>query len=189
MTLKIGHAAGAQRGAVKSMLDTLCPQGNWQVAVDGTVTPGNPEFCSDPLDGPHSRVCLCKIIQSPRSATIEIRADLRAAGGGRTLMDNPDDATNGSGTDVDVHVENRDRWEFFDAANNKVVSDPDWMILGHELCGHARGDMEGNHPEWRPGKPGYRPDWHDDAIAREDELRDEHNMDRRGNLPIRMKTP
>jgi hypothetical protein len=29
----------------------------------------------------------------------------------------------------------------------------------------------GTHPEWRPGKPGYKPNWHDDAIKKENEVR------------------
>jgi hypothetical protein len=102
--------------------------------------------------------------------TIVIREDLESFGGGRTDDDVPDDTSNGKGSDETVNVEKRNRWHVRDAKGN-WVDDPDWVILGHELCGHAVPGALGRHPEWRPTKKGYDPNWHARAFEAEDAIR------------------
>lgn len=123
--------------------------------------------------------CICEAIRggdNGKTITIEINNNLRAAGGGKTTDDVPDDTANGNGSDETVEIENQDRWRVRRKDNNQWVDEPDWIILAHELCGHAVPGVNGTHPEWRPGKPGYRRNWHDEAFDREDTIRDQAGL-------------
>src|SRR6266540_6446706 len=68
------------------------------------------------------------------------------------------------------------------------TDEPDWLILGHELCGHAVPGASGSHPEWRPGKKGYDPAWHLQAFEHEDDLRESFGLPRLGEHSPSLKS-
>ena len=174
MTLKLKDPPGAVRDAVRDMLKKICPEADIQVADDGTVSTKEADFCTKKTEIPLPKgcTCVCEAIRSAKTITIVVQDDLSAHGGGRTDDAKPNDTVNGTGSDETVNIENKNRWRLDkkDAGGN-FIDDPDWIILAHELCGHAVPGSKGTHPEWRPGKPGYKPNWHDDAINKENEVR------------------
>jgi hypothetical protein len=107
------------------------------------------------------------MLDSPRTVTVRVDAAWAKTGGGGITRDaTADDTANGKGSDETVYVDNQ----------GACAPHPDWIILAHELCGHAPPGMQGTHPEWRPGRPGYDPKWHQKAIDAEHRIRDEHGL-------------
>jgi hypothetical protein len=176
LTLK--DPAGAKRDAVRDMLKKICPEADIQVADNGTVSAKDANFCKredPPLKG--SCKCVCRAIASTRTITISVADDLSATGGGRTTFPNDDNFKNGTGSDADIQVENKDRWRLDKKdQHGEWIDDPDWIILAHELCGHAVPVTAGTHPESRPGKPGYTRSWHDDAVQKENGTRSDRGI-------------
>jgi hypothetical protein len=124
--------------------------------------------------------CICRLLTFGRTVTVGVRHDLSAFGGGLTIPSNADDAVNGRGSDQRVFVENRNRYRQRQRDTGAWMDVQDWVILAHELCGHALPAGEGNHPEARPGKPGYSPRWHSRSEQAEDDIRSEHGLPPRG---------
>lgn len=172
MPLKLGDPPGATRDSIRDMFREICPEADWQVAQDGTVAPRDQVFCESLATqmSPGCR-CICLLIGSARTVTVTVADDLSASGGGRTLPANWDDYSNGTGSDTAVNVENRNRYRQRRLDNGDWIDVPDWIILAHELCGHALPTTKGDHPEARPGKPGYKLDWHRQSEQAEDEIR------------------
>lgn len=155
------------RNSVLDMLRTICPEADLAVDPDGTVRVKDAQVCTEEFYQAHrSCRCICHLIMFDRTVTIRVNAARAAVGnGGMTVDANEDDTANGTGSDETVFVDNRFRF-----------AEPDWIILAHELCGHALPGMRGNHPEWRPGRPGFTPDWHKRAIEAENEVRRGHGL-------------
>lgn len=160
------------------MLKKICPEAGIQVAANGIVS-AKTNFCSK-ADLLSSCKCICAAISSTKTIDVVVQADLSQWGGGRTDDANPDDTVNGVGSNETVNIENQNRWRLDkkDGAGN-WIDDPDWIILAHELCGHAVPGTKGTHPEWRPGKPGYKADWHNDAIDKENAVRNDRGVPER----------
>lgn len=135
---------------------------------DGIVKLRNTAVCAEESpEALRSCLCICRLIASERIVSIMINAVRAAAGsGGITVDANEEDTVNGRGSDETIYIDNR----------NRFPPPPDWIILAHELCGHALPGMLGNHPEWRRGRPGYAPDWHQHAIEAENEIRLERGL-------------
>jgi hypothetical protein len=172
--LKLKDPAGKNRDSILEMLKKICPEANLEVAGDGTVSTKDADFCTKKRETPllNACKCLCTAIGPGKTTTIVVRDDLSAWGGGRTDDASPDDTANGKGSDETVNIENQNRWRLDKKdKDGNWIDDPDWIILAHELCGHAVPGAKGTHPEWRPSKPGYKPNWHDDAIKKENEIR------------------
>lgn len=53
------------------------------------------------------------------------------------------------------------------------MEQPNWLVLGHELCGHARLMASGTHPADTPPKHGGRTD-HDVTVGEENKIASEH---------------
>jgi hypothetical protein len=179
LPIKLKDPAGKNRDSVLDMLKKVCPEANLQAAADGTISTKAKDFCTQNREIPlsNSCKCICAAVGSTKTITIVIKDDLSAWAGGRTDVDNPDDAVNGKGSEVTVNIENKSRWRLDKKyRDGNWIEDPDWIILVHELCGHAIPDTKGNHPEWRPTKPGYRPNWHDDAISKENDVRGDRGI-------------
>lgn len=183
MTLKLGDPAGAKRDSARDMLKNICPEADLQVADEGTVTTKEADFCTRRREKPLSPgcKCICDAIGAGKTITILVQDDLSAFGGGRTDDAVPDDTANGKGSDETVNIENKNRWRAKDPKTDNWVDDPDWVILAHELCGHAVPGAKGTHPEWRPGRKGYDPNWHDSAFNAEDEIREENGLPKLGS--------
>ncbi len=181
MALKLKDPAGASRDAVRDMLKKICPEADVQVADDGTVSTKEADFCTGAREQPlpKSCKCLCDAIRSGKTIGIVVKDDLSATGGGRTDDAKPDDTVNGKGSDETVNIENKNRWRLDKKDHGNFIDDPDWIILAHELCGHAVPGTNGTHPEWRPGKAGYTRNWHDDAIKEENEVRKDRGIPER----------
>lgn len=179
MPIKLKDPAGENRDSVVAMLNRICPEAEIQVGNEGVVSARQVDFCTKLREMPLSNACkcICVAIGLIKTITIVVSDDLSAWAGGRTDVSNPADATNGKGSDVTVNIENKARWRLDKKdKDNDWIDDPDWIILAHELCGHAVPDAKGSHPEWRPSKPGYKPNWHDDAIKKENEVRGDRGL-------------
>lgn len=180
MTLRLADPEGTRRDTALAMLRQLCPAAELSADADGFVAPVRQTFCSEGGAASHGCRCICAAVAARRTITIRVRDDLSTFGGGRTDDAEPDNTTNGVGSDEVVNVEHQNRWRVRDPATDVWIDDPDWIILGHELCGHAVPGANGMHPEWRPGKKGYDPAWHAQAFEREDELRESFGLPRLG---------
>ncbi|MCI0692045.1 hypothetical protein L0337_08580 [candidate division KSB1 bacterium] len=182
MSLKIDETSGANRNAICDMLRHIYPEANFIVADDGSVVPRNLDFCTQVLE--HDDLagckCCCKIIGSNNTVRIKVSEDLKAHGGGRTIAANNDDSVNGAGSDQTVEIEVKNRYGQRRFDTREWLDVPDWLILAHELCGHALPGINGYEQEWRPGKPGYRKDWHRASELIEDDLRKELGLPPRG---------
>lgn|ERR1043166_810604 len=159
---------GTTRRSILDMLRMICPEADLAVDADGTVKVGNLRACQQEFYTEHrSCRCICFAIMFERTTTIRVNAARAAAGnGGLTVDDNEDNTVNGTGSDETVFIDNR----------NRYAPHPDWIILAHELCGHALPGMRGDHPEFRPGRPGFNPNWHQQAMDAENEVRREHGL-------------
>jgi hypothetical protein len=178
---------------ILKMLRTICPEAEFDInPEDNTVKVGKAPVCRDPPNG--CCRCICHLISFERTVTINIRLNLAAAPwlGGRTTPANWDDGVRrdgerGPGTDSEVEVESRDRWNAARETDpTDFVPDPDWAILAHELCGHALPLMRGDHPEPREDHAGYRPDNHRQAEAMHNACREAHGLPR---IDVTARTP
>lgn len=158
--------ATTNAAAVQLWLTTLCPGGGWTVDA-GTGVVGSPDranFCAArPVAGvAHfstsgartSCGCLCELTAAG-STDVRLHAadfvalpsgpfDVNAAGEGRTR---PADPAAGR-PEVNVGVSGLEFTGIRGAGDtapltagvgaNQVLRDPPWLILGHEMCGHAR---------------------------------------------------
>jgi hypothetical protein len=186
MPLKLGDPPGATRDSIRDMLREICPEADWQVTQDGTVAPRDPGFCESPMtreavtQSPAGCRCICSLVESAKTITVTVVDDLSSSGGGRTIPASWDDYSNGTGSDATVNIENRNRYRQRRPDSGDWIDVPDWIILAHELCGHALPTAKGDHREARPGKPGYKPDWHRQSEQAEDAIRQARGLPLRG---------
>lgn len=164
----------------QSYLQTLCAAGS--MAVDGTsgvVSFGTADFCPTPYPadfvGPPAPAlsdlsstptgcnCLCTMINSATTYTI-------------VIDDNSWPHT--SGTVVTAPSPNSEKiWGTATKSGATSAIDP-WLVLGHELCGHAYLDEMGLPDDnVTRGEGG-----HQETVARENLLRGEHGIEERGGF-------
>jgi hypothetical protein len=160
-------------------LDRLCPEGNVQVdaktgvvTVDGTV-------CGGKSKTPTGCDCLCHMIGSANKWKIEITD----TGWPYTKFDShskAEDPNRGSGGTVTAPSPNDPR-EFGTATVSGALlkTDP-WLVLGHELCGHAWMGDQGLHgpDEAQPRGEGG----HQATVKRENLIRAEQGIELRGSF-------
>ena len=181
------------RDTVFNYLKSICSAGNVAITAGGEVSVPS-YFCSSasyPPDfvGPIPiRVatsgtpvgcgCLCDIISSPN----DWRITVDDSSWPHTVFDNNTNAvtsgSGGSGGEVTTPSPNSPLlWGAVIATGAFKDIDP-WLVLGHELCGHGwlgnTGDAGRDEVQPR-GRGG-----HQETVARENLLRDEHGIDRRG---------
>lgn len=182
MSLRIDEPSSANRDTVRDMLRQTCPKAALILAEDGTITLMDQNFCTAiltkmaALQHQSCCKCICDIIASERTVTIRVKDDLRLHGGGRTIAADNDDSVNGIGSDQTVEIESKSRYRQKRTDTLEWMDVPDWLILAHELCGHAVPGINGTEREWRPGKPGYRKDWHRASEQIEADVRTEHKL-------------
>jgi hypothetical protein len=164
----------------QTYLQTLCAAG--AMAVDGTSgavsfgtadfcpTPYPPDFVGPPAPAPSDLSstptgcnCLCTMINSATTYTIVI-----------------DDTSwpHTSGTVVTAPSPNSEKsWGTATKSGATMAIDP-WLVLGHELCGHAYlGEMGLPDDNVTRGEGG-----HQETVARENLLRGEHGIEERGGF-------
>lgn len=172
----IGEPAGPGRDAILQRLRENCPEASLEVNDDGSVritTPICTELVRSEAQIGNPCRCICDLVSFDRTVRIRLDPDLSANGGGREEPVNINDSVRGDspsgfgpGTDSTVFIENANRYMAQRADRpGEITAEPDWLILAHELCGHALRSLRGDHPENRRGRPGYRPDWHDGALS------------------------
>jgi hypothetical protein len=164
----------------QTYLQTLCAAG--AVTVDpasGAVGFGTADFCpkpnppgvagppvpapSDLSSTPTGCNCLCTMVNSATTYTIAI-----------------DDKSwpHTSGTVVTTPSPNSDKlWGTATKSGKATTIDP-WLVLGHELCGHAwLGEMGLPDNNANRGEGG-----HQETVARENLIRQEHAIEERGSF-------
>jgi hypothetical protein len=190
-------AAGtAERAEILEMLRTICPEGDVDVNLEGSVFLRDSAPCADPENT--GGECLCALIAfADRTVSIRLNRDLkRRYGGGITLvpplapgspagMKRMDPATlqpdgsRGPGISPSVEIEGGDHHVAALADDPRTyVPEPDWLILAHELCGHAlhmmRGDEQRADPQDPPVLP--YPENHRQATAAGAAIREAHGL-------------
>jgi hypothetical protein len=136
------------------MMRTICADADLQVNDDSTIRVGNAQACRDPNGACR---CICHLVSFGRTVTVRVNNNLARFGGGVT---HPDDFTQGAaqrdgtpsaGTGSSVEVETQNRWQAMREDDpTQFVDEPDWLILAHELCGHALHLMRGDHARVPP---------------------------------------
>jgi len=166
--IRLGDSDSPKRDSILQMLRTICPEADLVMEPDGTIKVRNANVCAEEFSAAScSCRCICYLVKSERTVTIIVNAVRAAAGGGGITVDaNEDGTVNGRGSNETVYIDNQ----------NRFLPHPDWVILAHELCGHALPGMQGNHPEWRRGRFGFAPDWHQHAIEAENEIKRERGL-------------
>jgi hypothetical protein len=164
---EIPHAPGAmgpfptKAFTLDSWLDTLCPDGNWQVDnTTGVVdSPDQATFCgARPTRGhvhhttsAHSTSCGCLCeLTAAGSRDVEVQIDENLTVGAHSIPLGP------AGEGATVHLGPTDKISAFTgrefvgitgagatsphagAGRTQTIPDPPWVIFGHEVCGHAR---------------------------------------------------
>src|SRR5438128_10774693 len=96
---------------ILGMLKKICGAAKLTAGADGLITPANPNFCTpeNPSGLSHGCRCLCEIIAHKKVTTIAIGFDLKVVGG-MTVPDDVKAGSDGTGTDVTVTVENKNRF-------------------------------------------------------------------------------
>ena len=164
---------------VESYLQTLCSGGSVAVDAGTGVVSLAPGFCPTPLApgdaGPPAPApadsskeptgcgCLCDMVGSANDFTIVI-----------------DDKNwpHTLGTVVTTPSPNSPKlWGTATVSGKKTTINP-WLVLGHELCGHAWLDEKGLPDDNATRGEGG----HQETVARENELRKEHGMEGRGGF-------
>lgn len=123
--------------------------------------------------------CLCDMIASGHIWTIVVD-DIDWP---HTAFDDHRAAvTPGTGTGGDVTAPSPNSTKLWGAGtvSGRTLDIAPWLVLGHELCGHAWMGDQGRHgpDEARPrGRGG-----HQETVRRENLIRAEHNIERRGSF-------
>lgn len=164
---------------VENYLRTLCSEGGVTVDKGTGVVSLKASFCPTPMPpnvaGPPAPApadtakeatgcgCLCDLIGSANDFTI--------------LVDDKD-WPHTSGRVVTTPSPNSPKlWGAATETGKTLTIDP-WLVLGHELCGHAwlaeKGLPDDNATRGEGG--------HQETVARENKLRKEHGIEARGNF-------
>ncbi len=164
---------------VVSLFDELCPATSWQI-VDGEITPVTADFCAAAAGRSATRVscdCACQFTSAAGPhVSIEINQtadDTQFTSGGaansfsmrlRGLAD--PDIRGVTGAPV-APGEN----------SLRPLADPPWLILGHELCGHAMTTLPNVSTPGRPISVSHESTagWGQSAVDIENRIRREHS--------------
>lgn len=180
---------------INNYLTTICSGGSVATDAGSGVVSMNRAFCTAPALAPgeygppapsgaqRSREptgcgCLCDLVSSPHLWTIEVND----ADWPHTDFDDNDAANGltpgGTGGTVTAPSPNSPKlWGAATVTGRALNIDP-WLVLGHELCGHAWLGNSGSHgPDVasRRGEGG-----HQLTVQRENALRAEHGIELRG---------
>ncbi len=190
-------AVQTNAATIDSYLKTLCPSGTPSVDPATGEAKIDPSFCAVPalppgMAGPpgpsgaqQSKTstgcgCICDLAGSPNLWKITVDDKSWP----HTDFDDRDKANGvnpgGSGGNVTAPSPNSTKlWGAATASGTALNIDP-WLVLGHELCGHAwlgNSGMHGPDAAATRGEGG-----HQQTVARENALRAEHGIDLRGTF-------
>jgi len=162
-----------ERSQILEMLRTICPEGDVNANADGNVFLRGGRPCGDVHNV--SCQCLCALLEfDSLTVSIKVNRHLGRWCGGRIRLPPPPpgwprgvpidpatlqpDGSRGPGVSPDVEIEPGDHYVAARADDpTKCVPEPDWLILAHELCGHAvhmmRGDATRDETQNPPGLP------------------------------------
>jgi len=170
--------------AVQGLLATTCPDGNFQVdGTTGNVTSPLTKFCEQPpppipylaadvSSTPAGCGCLCDVISSAQTTTIDFRA-----GGPSTDIPPGGAGFGGVAASTSVRVDPRFQGQY--RINGRWVDVPFHLLLAHEVCGHALPIMRGTHAAIGPGPAGGTPPHERRAVDVEREIAAEGGQPRR----------
>ena len=177
MTIRLEGSA-AEQADILGMLRMICPEGDLSLNPDGAVRV-NTEICSEPNV---SCRCVCHLISLGTTTRIRISPDQSAYGGGSTTpakrLDTVSevDGEMGPGSESEIEIENQNRWNAPTLDDPPAwIPEPDWMILAHELCGHAIHFRRGDHARW-PATPPADRDWRQQTRAATAAIRRERGL-------------
>lgn len=169
--LLVGDPAGVPAGAppgqtnetiINDYLATLCPD---FVAASGAVEPVA-GFClpGSSASNPESFDCFCEMHSAPTDWTI-------------VVDDNDWPHTDPTSQTVTVHspFSGVDFGHWTAGPPAQRAPTPNWLVLGHELCGHARLMVQGTHPTGPPPTAGGRPS-HDATVQIQNTIATEHGI-------------
>jgi hypothetical protein len=188
-------AVQTNAATVQSYLSTLCPAGGVSVNTGTGAVTLSAGFCGTSLPagfvGPPSPSpantsttpvgcgCLCDMTASAHAWTIVVDdADWPHT----SFADIPGSEKAGTGTGGTVTCPSPNSPKIWGAAlsSGSAGDIPPWLVLGHELCGHAWMGDHGGHAgdEAQPRGEGG----HQDTVARENLIRREHGISARGGF-------
>ncbi len=184
---------------VEGYLQTICSGGSVAVDKGSGVVGMNTSFCTAPVPLPPGEAgplalpstlskeptgcgCLCDMVSSANAWSIVVDD----AAWPHTDFTDPAAADckkpGGSGGVVTAPSPNSPK--LWGAANvkGKAQDIDSWLVLGHELCGHAWLGNTGRHCADKYSTRGQGEEGHQETIKRENELRAEHGIDPRGSF-------
>ena len=147
---------------VEGYLRTLCSQGKVSVKGSGSV---GADFCSKTANKskePTGCNCLCDMVGSPKYYMIVV---------------DDKDWPHTLGRVVTTPSPNSPKLWGAATASGKAMNIDPWLVLGHELCGHAWLAEKGIPENKIRGEGG-----HQKAVRRENKLRKEHGIEGRGSF-------
>ena len=171
-----GHSQSWGRTVV-GLFNSLCPSITWSLDAQGRLQPANATDCgADRIAAsstPRSCGCICSFLTD--------------AGPHATIIHDPVlDETVGSGNSYEIKITGqaatgiegvfRQSDPPAGGSSRQTLSDPPWLILGHELCGHAGGTYPANRG--MSAHQGYDHEMNRDptsAVDIENEIRAEHS--------------
>jgi outer membrane protein OmpA-like peptidoglycan-associated protein len=156
---------------IRDYLATLCPD---FTIMAGEVMPTTADFCLLDVASsvtPEACGCLCEMhtLQDPvTGADIVWTIDVN---------DNDWPHTDPATKTVTVHspFSGAQFGAWAQGASAHRTTQPNWLVLGHELCGHARLFERGTHPTGPPPTHGGRPS-HDVTVQIENKIAAEHGV-------------
>ena len=133
---------------------------------------------AETMDTPTGCTCVCDMVHSDNEWRIRIDDENWP----HTRFDDSDaadhSAPHGTGGIVTAPSPNSQRvWGTATTSGDLVHIDP-WLVLGHELCGHAWLGDSGTHAEERRRGEGG----HQNTVERENAIREEHGIEARGSF-------
>lgn len=174
----------------REYLNELCSTGVDVDLASGEVTTSE-GFCSPIVPGlfdlpspaeltskPSGCTCVCDIVHSSNRWTIRIDDENwpHTEFDDREAAEDP--TSGGTGGTVTAPSPNSPKvWGAATESGEAVNIDP-WLVLGHELCGHAWLGNAGRHCERRKRGEGG----HQKTVERENLIREEHGIERRGGF-------
>lgn len=167
---------------VTGLFNGLCPDTSWQIDGTGTVTPATKDFCST------------GVTQSKMSTSCQCACNFTNASGPNAsiTIDPTDDQTTFAassgpgGNSFDIKLRGQAATSITGAtgapvpagqSSRRTLSDPAWLILGHEMCGHAQTTMPNISTPGRAGSIEHEATakWDQSAVDIENRIRREHS--------------
>ena len=174
--------SGTNGDVALSYLQTLCPEGDVQVDPETGRVTMDPAFASQSMDTPHGGTCgaLSDMVNSENMWDIQIDDsewphtdfDNSEAGMG-------DHGSHGTGGVVTAPSPNGDKlWGAATEDGGTDTEIPPWLVLGHELLGHAWLGDRAEHPHM--DDPYRGEGGHAHTVDQENMIRAEHGFPLRG---------